>query len=417
MRKTWVLILCFLLVLVVSGTLYTSTWAAPQTTIKYAVWDYSMNKDLQTAVAEFQKENPDIKVDIIDISNAEYSQKMTVMLAAGEDIDAFAIKNFMDYGGYIIRNYLAPLDGFVKKYKFNVKPYGAALNVIKEKNKLMALPWRSDIYILYYNKDLFDKFHIPYPTNDMTWQQVRDTAKKLTSGSGNEKTWGFFLHSWRSQVMNTILPTTKTSLVEGKYKFLKPAYQLFLGMQNNDKSLMSLAEIMTTQTHYRAFFESGKVGMVYMGTWYIASLLMDKHNVKWGVVKGPHWLGEKPGSSATVLTTAGINAKSTKKEAAWKFISFMGGEKGAKILASFGTFPAYRNPAVLQTFTANPSLPAGVQTALETANLVAEIPPHPQSAAIERTLQEEHNLIMTGQKPLAQGLKDMEKRVKELLEE
>lgn len=188
-------------------------------------------------------------------------------------------------------------------------------------------------------------------------------------------------------------------------------------MQNEDKSMMSAAEIFTTQTHYRAFFESGKVGMIYMGTWYISTLLSDKHNVKWGVVKGPHWPGEKPGSSATVLTTSGINAKSTKKAATWKFLSFLGGEKGAKILASFGTFPAYRTPEVLQTFTTNPALPAGVQTALETATLVAEMPPHPQSAAIDRTLQEEHNLIMTGQKTLDQGIKDMEKRVKELLAE
>ena len=336
MKNRGGILLLSLLVIVMIGALTTSVWAAG-TTIRYAIWDYSMNLDLKALVEAFQKENPDIKVDIIDISNADYSTKMTVMLAGGEDIDAFAIKNFMDYGTYISRNYLYPLDEFVKKDKFDLKPYGSALEVIKEKKKLMALPFRSDIYLLYYNKDLFDKFGVSYPTNDMTWQQVRETAKKLTSGSGNDITWGFYLHSWRSQVMNTILPTTKTTLVQGKYAFLKPAYKLFLGMQNEDKSMMSLGEIITTKTHYRAFFETGKVGMLYMGTWYIGSLIQDKrkgqHNVNWGIVKGPHWPGEKPGSSATVLTTSGINAKSAKKEAAWKFISFLGGEKGSTILA------------------------------------------------------------------------------------
>jgi multiple sugar transport system substrate-binding protein len=86
-------------------------------------------------------------------------------------------------------------------------------------------------------------------------------------------------------------------------------------------------------------------------------------------------------------------------------------------MASFGTFPAYNTPAVLKAFTMNPALPAGVATALETGTLVAEMPPHPQSAAIDRTLQEEHNLIMTGQKTLDKGITDMEKRVKELLAE
>jgi multiple sugar transport system substrate-binding protein len=411
--------LFLLLVLLTSCFMISNVGAAKQEQIKLAIWDYSMNPELRTTVESFQKENPDIKVDVIDISNAEYINKMTVMLAGGEDIDVYAIKDLPSLSNYTGRNYLAPLDSFIKKSKVNVKPYGQSLNFFKSKGKTMALPFRSDVYILYYNKAIFDKAGVPYPTNDMTWQQFRETAKKLTHGTGNDKVWGAFLHSWKSQVMNQGVTQGNHNLIQGKYGFLKPAYNLFLKMQNEDKSIMNLGEIKTTSTHYRAFFESGKVGMCYMGSWYIGALLDDKkagkHNINWGVVKAPHWSGSIPGTTVSVLTTLGINAKSKKKDAAWKLVNYFTGEKGAMIHAKAGVSPGYRTSAILDAYTSTPGFPAGGKVALETVKTTVELPPSPVAAAIDRTLQEEHDLIMTNQKTVDQGIKDMERRVKAII--
>ncbi|HEX3045577.1 MAG TPA: extracellular solute-binding protein, partial [Bacillota bacterium] len=322
---------------------------------------------------------------------------------------------------YLSSNYLEPLDKYLKKDKIDMKPYGLAVNAVKSKGKLMAFPYRSDIYILYYNKDIFDKAGVPYPTNDMTWDQFQATAKKLTSGQGNDKVWGAFFHNWRSQIQCPPLLTTSKSLVDGKYSFLKPMYQMVLKMQNEDKSIMSYAELKTQQAHYRALFENGKVGMEWMGTWLIGSLIADKklgkHNVNWGIAKAPHFKGLKPGSTITGLTTLAMNPKSTKKDAAWKFISYMGGAKGAKIFAKYGTLPALRTPEVLSVYTSADGFPANGSVALESDKTTVEIPPSPFTAAIDKILQEEHELIMTGQKTLDQGIKDMERRVKEVLTE
>jgi multiple sugar transport system substrate-binding protein len=398
-------------------TMSAGVWAAKQETIKLAMWDYSMCPEYKMVINAFEKENPDVKVEVIDIAAAQYPDKMTVMLAAGEDVDAFAIKDFASYSNYLSRNYLTPLNSYLKKSKVNLKLYGTAINYVKSKKKLMAIPYRSDIYVLYYNKALFDKAKLPYPTNEMTWKQFQATAKKLTSGTGNNKTWGAYIHSWRSQIQCPPLLTTKRTLVDGKYGFLKPAYQLFLQMQNVDKSIMSLAGIRTSNTHYRFFFESGKVGMVYMGTWYIGSLLSDKHDVRWGIAKAPHWPGSKAGDTIAGLTTLGINAKSSKKEAAWKFVNYLSGAKGAKILASRGVFPGLRTSDILDVYTSAKGFPAGGKAALVTGKTTVELPPSPYANAIDKMLSEEHNLIMTGQETIEQGLKNMEKRAKEIKED
>lgn len=407
------LFLWFTLMAMVVLVMTTGAWAKRET-IKFSVWDYSMNPEYKIVIDAFEKENPGIKVEVIDIAAAQYPDKMTVMLAAGEDVDAFAIKDFASYANYLSRNYLTPLDTYARRSKVNLKLYGEALNYVKSRRKLMAIPYRSDIYILYYNKDLFDKAKLPYPSNDMTWKQFQNTAKKLTSGEGANKVWGAYIHSWRSQVQCPPLLTTKYTLVDGKYSFLKPAYEMILQMQNVDKSIMSLAEIRTSNTHYRAFFESGKVGMVYMGTWYIGSLLSDKHNVRWGIVQAPHWPKNKAGATIAGLTTLGINSKSSNKAAAWKFVNYLSGVKGAKILASRGVLPGLLTPEVLDVYTSAKGFPSGGKEALTTNKTTVELPPSPYGNAIDKMLTEEHNMIMTGQQSIAQGLKNMEKRAKQI---
>lgn len=415
MRKRLGLFLIFVLPAVV--LLSTAGVLAKQETIKFSVWDYSMSPEYKMVVDLFQKETG-IKVEVIDIAAAQYPDKMTVMLAAGEEIDLFAIKDFASYSNYLNRRYLTPLNSFIEKDRIDLKPYGEALNYMRnDKGELMALPYRSDIYILYYNKDIFDKAGVPYPTNDLTWQQFREIAKKLTSGEGASKIWGAYIHSWRSQVQCPILLTTNKTLIDGEYSFLKPAYELVLKMQNEDKSIMSLADIQTSNTHYRGLFEAGKVGMLYMGTWLIGSLINDEHNVNWGVAKAPHWPQNKAGSTIAGLTTMAINSKSKKKEAAWKLATYFCGERGAKIFASKGVLPGLRTPEVLEVYTSAEGFPAGGKEALVTDKTTVELPPSIYGNAIDKMLTEEHNLIMTGQKSLEQGLKDMEKRAKEIKED
>jgi multiple sugar transport system substrate-binding protein len=417
-KKTGVLFMVVLAVMLVSG-LTASFGAAKQTTIKFAVWDYTVIPDYKTMVQAFMAENPDIKIDIIDIAAKDYPDKMTIMLAGGEDVDVFAIKDFASYSNYVNRNLLNPLDSFVNKDLFNIKSYGDGIESIKNNGKLMALPYRGDIYLLYYNKDIFDKAKVPYPTNNMTWDQYREIAKKLTSGEGTTKVWGAFFHSWRSQIQCPILLTTKSTLIDGKYDFLKPAYELVLKMQNDDKSIMSKSEMNSTSAHYRAMFENGNVAMEWMGTWLIGSLIADKkagkHNVNWDVAKAPHWPGVTSGSTIGNMTTLGMNAKSKQKNAAWKLMKFICGEKGAKILAKLGVYPALRNKEIIDIYTSADGFPAGAKTALVTDKVKLELPPSKYAGAIDKTLQEENDLILTGNETLDQGIANMNKRVADIL--
>ncbi|MFH5182620.1 ABC transporter substrate-binding protein [Paenibacillus sp. TAB 01] len=73
----------------------------------------------------------------------------------------------------------------IQKYKFDesrIKPFlynyakGLAPN-----GEIWAIPFNSNQHILYYNKDIFDKFGVPYPSDQqMTWEQAIELGRQLT---------------------------------------------------------------------------------------------------------------------------------------------------------------------------------------------------------------------------------------------
>jgi len=52
--------------------------------------------------------------------------------------------------------------------------------------KLYAIPVTIDSYALLFNKDLFDRYQIPYPANRMTWYEILALAERFPSGGSEE---------------------------------------------------------------------------------------------------------------------------------------------------------------------------------------------------------------------------------------
>jgi multiple sugar transport system substrate-binding protein len=53
-----------------------------------------------------------------------------------------------------------------------------------------AVPYCNNINMLYFNKKMFDEAGVPYPDPNWTWNDFRETAKKLTKGTGAKKVYG-----------------------------------------------------------------------------------------------------------------------------------------------------------------------------------------------------------------------------------
>lgn len=392
---------------------------AKQVNLKFAIWDYVKAPEYKQIIDAFQTDNPNIKVEPLEISAQEYGDKVTILLASGDNTDVIGIKDMPSYSNYAQKKQILSIDDYIAKDKVDLNAYNGVSDSIKLDGKLYALPYRSDFWVLYYNKDIFDKAKVSYPTNDMTWSQFRDLAKKLTNGSGNDQVYGAYVHTWKSAVMDWAVANGKGTLIDGKYEFLKPAYDIFLPMQDQDKSIMPLGTAKASSANYTGQFETGKAAMLPMGTWFTGTLITDKkagkHNVNWGMVSIPHFDGAKAGTTFGNVTPIAINSASKNKDEAWKFVKFLGTEKAATILAKNGVMPAYRNDSIMKTYTTLEGFPADSNKALETSHVALEFPPDKNGAAIDKILQEEHELIMIDKNSIDAGIASMNKRVQETI--
>lgn len=394
-----------------------------QTTIKVALWDYEMSPEYHELIKTFEKNNPDIKIEVIDVTSQDYGDKLTVMLSGGEDLDVFAVKDMPGYSNFIEMNRLEPLNKYMERDNFDTSVYSGLMKEIKVNDKYYGIPYRTDNWILFYNKDIFDQAGVEYPTNDMTWTEFREKAAALTSGSGSDKIYGAFLQPWMSLATNlgVLKQEGKITLANGEnYDFLRPGYELYLKMQYEDKSVMSYGEATTSSAHYRTQFESGRVGMMYIGTWTIGALISDhkagRHDVNWGIVKSPHWASMKePDTAVAIVTPLAINANSDKKEASWKFVKFAGSEAGAKIFAKHGVLPAVKTKDVLDVYTSADGFPENAAAALEAKKLLLEFPPAPNAGVMSSIIQEEHELIMLKEETIQEGIDNIERRINQEL--
>lgn len=390
-------------------------------TLKWALWDWEATAYNQPLIDAYREANPHVTIEYVDLGSTDYMTMLSTQLSGGADLDILTIKDIPGYANLVKQNHLEPLKNFIQEQSIDASKYGGTVEQILVGDELYALPFRSDFWLIYYNKDLFDKAGVTYPTNDMTLEQYDELARKMTSGSGAEKVYGAHYHTWRSAVQLFGILDGKQTILDGKYEFLKPTYERIL-KQQEDGIVMDYATLKTSSTHYSGVFYNSSVAMMNMGSWFIATQIEkvksgESQATNWGIVKYPHPEGVEPGTTLGTITSLAVNQKSKNKEQALDFLKFVTGEEGAAVIASTGTIPAIKTDEVINSISSIDGFPADdpSKEALITAKTYLEMPMHEKSADIEVILNEVHDGIMTKNTDIDKGLEDMGKRVQQIL--
>ena len=213
-------------------------------------------------------------------------------------------------------------------------------------------------------------------------------------------------------------------MIDGNYDFLKPYYETILAEQE-DGVCQDYATLKTSNLHYSGAFSQGNVGMMNMGSWFIATLA-DKIKsgeytecTNWGIAKYPHPEGVEAGSTMANITGLAIPSCADDKELSWEFVKFVCGQEGADILAGTGNIPAMMTDDIANMIASLDGYPedAASKEALQTSHLYLEMPIHTRVSEIDIALNEAHDNIMTGNATIEEGIKDMNEKVSAILEQ
>ncbi len=315
-----------LLVLICGGCAQKDT----RTVIEFASWGSKSEIDiLKPILSDFEKENPEIKIDFMHIPQ-NYFQKIHLLFASNTAPDVIFINNLY-LPIYANANLLEELT--VNQNDF----YPQALEALSWNGKLYAIPRDVSNLVVFYNKDLFDKKNITYPASEWNFDDFLKAAQKLTDkntfGVSFEEDPLFYLPYLMSNG-GGILP----SEIEKKgsqyglnfYADLRKKYHV--APLKSESASATMAQMFLQQ----------KLGMYISGRWMVPKL-RNEADFDWDVTQFPKGTN---GSIVQLDASGWAIAKSSKhKEEAQKLVNYLASSKNSEKFATSGLIVPARKDA------------------------------------------------------------------------
>lgn len=339
---------CITLSALALGLMSTSLSAAE---LRFTVWTGNKaHLDMLNGIAEsFKKTHPDVTVKYETIPAADYTQKLTFQLAGGNPPDLGwmmedAAPTFAAAG---VLMDLGPKLRADADYDF-ADLSQPALGLWVEGDKVFGVPFSTSPFMIYYNKDMFDKAGLEDPLQlsakgEWDMKAFQAAAKKLAES--NEGKWGFEFkdgQGYGSRMMHALIPPIRAyggdAWADGKCGFDKPeavaAVQQLHDMVFKDKSIVPPGE----QGDYFSGSSAMTINQISRAS------KMPEAGFKWGIAPLP----TGPAGDAPVIGQAGIVVfeRGAQKELAAEFVAHMTNKENVTIMAQF--FPPARK-AVLDS--------------------------------------------------------------------
>ncbi len=412
MKKLFAVLLAVLMVAAMAT-------AMAETTLKVAGWDLTTTGYYDAIKEGFEAAYPDVKIEYIDLASQDYNIKASTMLSGGDTTDVYFVKELSDMQNWAREGFIVPMDETIAAKGMDMTKYAGMdkCYISVEDGKYYALPMRADFWVMFYNKDLFDKAGVAYPTNDMTWDEYAALATEVSEKTG---AYGTHYHTWLSAVANWAVCDGVNTLADGKYDDLVYFYELYQGLED-EGICMSYDELKASGLHYSGAFAQGNIAMMPMGYWYVATMITyindGTANFNWGITAVPHLEGVAAGSSFGSPTGIAVSKASANQAAAMDFCAWMCSEEGAKAIAAVGTRPAYVSEAVAEIMAAAEGFPTdeASKAALLPSAISLEWPVGDGVNEIKSIVNEEHSLIMTREVEINEGIASMEERAAEFI--
>ncbi len=281
---------------------------------------------------DFQKENPDIAVELIGGTQNSQKTVMTILSGKAPEVMQVAYRNLRE---------LAAQDAFeeVGKYFDQDKIFFNAnlWNLAVVEGKLYGIPWLGHSMQLIYNRDMFEKAGIKEPPK--TWQELYADAFKLT---GNGK-YGIGLPGQQS---NDLSWSLDMFIYAGGAKLVKKepdgSYSVALNTTEGRNAVQFYLKLMKecappdsaekTGKEIMDDFRNQKVAMEFQGPWGVTDIWKSGNPFRVGVAPIPAGPGGSFAEIGPYMLAIPAGVSGEKFNAAVKLISFMISRKGQEMI-------------------------------------------------------------------------------------
>lgn len=278
------------------------------------------------AIAAWNKANPNTPVKLIPGDWSNLGDQLTTQFAArtAPDVIMFDSISIRDYAK---RGYLADLTSLMRPIQRQIPP--AEWKAASYSGRLVGVPFLDQTYVVFANVDMFKKAGVAIPTgnNGLSWDDFAALAKKLTTPTSYGLTYGLLRPATSFMIMSSNFGaqwfrgySTGRASVRVTTKELEVPLRVY-DMVHKDKSI-DPASLTIAAGASIAPFLAGKSAMLFMGSYAAADLEIatKEKGFNWTVL--PLLKGTSMNQGANPQTFS-INALSTKKKEAARFIQFL----------------------------------------------------------------------------------------------
>lgn len=290
-------------------------------------------------VAAFKEKYGEVDIEVQVTPLAQYLPKLLSQIAGGDSPDVIAIEN-TPFPQFVQRSILEDLTDRMEGSE-TFKPvdfYPYLLDRYTVEGRVYGIPYDAQPYaMLYYDPAAFEAAGLGLPTDNWSWEDMREAAAALTDASSqkyglclsssNINNWRYFLFTGGGSYVDDGKSPTRSTL--GDEASIQ-ATEFYVDMMTEDKSIPTV-DAMTAlggaSQNCPNFLLNAKAAMMIGGTWKAVenAEAMREKGIKLA-------LGPTRDPNARVYPTGGtayaILRSSDNKDLAWAFMQEFLGRSG-----------------------------------------------------------------------------------------
>lgn len=260
---------------------------------------------------------------------------------------------------YLEMDLLLDLTPYIEETNFDLdRLEPSILNYLKDQSnegELNGLPLIRPEYALVYNPDIFDLFGVDYPTNDMTWDEVIELARKVTGDMGGVHYRGlhpgnFDFMMRQTETPKLVDPDTHEPIIDKNDAFkiyLQRLEEIYSIPGNSFDSVEDMKDVRGVD-----LMRKGQLAMAadraFAGAYVGAAV---ENGLNFDFVTYPRWGGEfgdygpnEPGNGIVATTT------SKHPREAFRVIEYLLSDEYQMIKSENGDLPSVVTPEVREAF-------------------------------------------------------------------
>jgi multiple sugar transport system substrate-binding protein len=361
---------------------------------------------IEKIVGEFEANNPNIKIKLINVPNGEMLNQLAIGSASATLPDVLALDPKWAYDLVNKQKALESLDEWITKDTWDLSQLST---IFKLNNKIWMMPAVIYIQPLFYNVDHFKAAGLAdYPK---TQEEFLDYARKLTVPSKNQYgfvvpmslnapngvkyeflywAWAYGKYGWKDDLPNLVTPEVKDAI-----NFVATMYK---------ENLLVPGSFTKNEAEKIEDFTAGRASMMVSTTALINTIKNRNPNLNFDICPMPTPTGYAGKNGLSIATwQIGMPRASKNNTASWEFIKYILNQDVNSYLSSHANGFAGNKFAKLETL--DPRF-AKAFDMFQEFQLVDEFMGQPNANGLQRLFMEQVHFLLEGKQSLDDTVKN-----------